>query len=154
MARRTDRAARAWSNLYRSPVFAALNRQPTPEADLNNLRAGELLALADFSNGTAGAVAWRDLDDMRRVSIELARAGIGAELLPLADQAADILARAARRAPPMHLDDADLDKLRALQVAHDCQRRMATRGEFIRANHEAIERQAAQARQATARPGG
>jgi len=140
MATRSDRAARAWSNLYRSPVFAAINARPTPESDLNRLRAGELLALADFANGTAGRVAWQDLDDMRRVAVELARAGIGSEMLPLADHAAEVLARAAAGTQPMRVKGADLVALRDLQAAHDRQRSMATRAEFIRANHEAIER--------------
>lgn len=115
-----------------------MNGGPTPDADLQPLRLGELLALGDFEAGRAGARAWHDLDDMARVAAELAVMGIGPEVLPLARAAIRVLHTVATVDPPLRIDAADLAPLLDLQDAHDQQRRLASRAEFIEANARAI----------------
>lgn len=133
-----DRRPR-WVDIVDSPVFRAVNSKPTPDADLRAMQAGELLALAEFEAGTAAGLAWHDLDDMTRVALELARVGIGPEVMPVAVAAAQALRSVQACQGGLRIDPCHLVHLRDLQAAHDQQRRLATRAEFIAANMRALQ---------------
>jgi hypothetical protein len=150
MARRSPAIRRAgrrsltdWSNTVGSAVFRALNRRPALAAELQPLLAAELLALREFEIGVAGLQAWCDVDDSCRTALELARLGIGVEVLPLVEVVAAALRQVADEVQPMRLAGQALDALRELLHVHDQQRRLATRAELAQASIAAIERMVA-----------
>lgn len=137
----TRHRGHALVHLAASPIFRAVHSRPLPETELQDLRIRELLALRDLAEGCNNSpAAWRVLAELTMAAIELARAGIGAELLPLAAAAEDALVRTAARPRPMCAANDDVQRLRDLLDAHDEQRRIATRAELLLARIKAMER--------------
>lgn len=107
---------------------------------MKNRQVAELLALRELEAGTCESTAWCELAEMCLTAIELARTGIGVELLPLADAAEAALVQVASGPRPMRMLPEGVQALRDLQAAHDEQRRIATKGELMRARTLALER--------------
>lgn len=142
---------RALANLMGSPVLAALQRRPMPAERLVPQLTGELLALQELAQGTAGERALLDLRDMLLIAIELARAGIGVEIVDGAAAGLVVLEGLRRQPEPWRLAGEPLQQLVDLQAAHDAQRRMGTEREVIAANLAAFARLGA-GRPASPRP--
>lgn len=117
-------------NPVRLAMFA---NRPTQDEDLTSLRTIELLSLAALDAGRATAADRATLRRMCLVSAELARAGIGAEALPLVEQAEAAL----RRCGPGAAAD-DRLALHELLDAYDQQREMTSWAELDRAIHRAL----------------
>lgn len=116
---------------------------PSPEADLNKLRARELSAIESIVKGRGGIAEWRDLTDMLNIAETMGKCGIGPEVLPVCEQAQSELIAAAKRfelTRRMGLTATGLTAIRELFAYHDAQRTAVTRGEYERAIQKTIER--------------
>lgn len=122
--------------LINTMQFVKEGISPTPEADMNKLRARELSAIESIAKGKAGVAEWRDLTDMLNIAETMGRGGIGPEVLPVCEQAQTELIAAAKRfelTKRMGLTATGLTAIRELFAYHDAQRTAVTRGEYEKA---------------------
>lgn len=114
------------------PVFAALNRGPLTADEQQQLAAMMLLPLQALAQGSATVAECRDLHDLVAIGVELARTGIGSELLPVAEPVLRDVRATLAGPDPAQAMVAHLPGLMALQTLLDEQRRLVSRCEWIR----------------------
>jgi hypothetical protein len=95
-----------------------------------------LLALDEFGRAVAGHRAAQDLLDDLALADALARRGVGPELQPDLEAAAEAIRRALEGPRPMSLPTPELDRMRDLVDAMSHQQRLATADEFHAAQFE------------------
>jgi DNA-binding FadR family transcriptional regulator len=106
-----------------NPVRLAMMSKPTAPADLESLRTIELMSLGALAAGRASPRDLRTLRRMVAIAAAMGRAGIGPEVLPLAQ-----VIQSGALAP----DDL-VQALRDLLALYDQQREVASRADYERA---------------------
>lgn len=115
------------------PVAAAVNRRPLTPDELRAIEVAQSLALAAIAAGTATRAECMDVHDLLRIGVELARAGIGAELLDDLQALVLSLRQALTHHHPVAAVAPLLPRLLPMLAPLGAQRSMATMAEWMRA---------------------
>ena len=115
------------------PVAAAVNRRRLTPDELRAVEVAQSLALAAIASGRATRAELLDVRDLLRIGVELARAGIGAELLDDLQRLLDDLRQALAERVPVAAVAALLPRLLPMLAPLGEQRGMVTMAEWMRA---------------------
>lgn len=115
----------------------------TPAARLDPLRLRELAAIEAFAKGNATLVEWHDIQAMLNVAENMARNGLGIEVLEACQRAEAALVEAARRFEAtgrMGTSGPGIVAFRDLYQYHDLQRISVSRSVYEKQIEEATNR--------------
>lgn len=105
----------------------------TPKHELDRLRFRELAAIKAFSAGQATEMEWHEMVALMVIARNMARAGIGPEVLPVCQEVNRHLVEAKDRFDrigKMGLTGPGLQAIRDLYDYHDLQRQSVSRSEY------------------------
>lgn len=114
-------------------IYAMEGAAVTPEAVLDKLRQGELLAIEAFRTGTATVHDWQTLADMTNLTQSMARDGIGPEALEPAQRCEVALIEAharLQRTGRLGTTGEGLMTMRDVYEYHDLQRQSVSRSVY------------------------